>query len=37
VPPKDATTLKVVTYRGKEQKGRIIAMPLEELKTRIRK
>jgi hexosaminidase len=37
IPPKDATTLKVVTYRGKEQKGRIIAMPLEELKKRIRK
>ena len=37
VPPKDATTLKVVTYRGKEQKGRIIAMPIEELRKRIRK
>jgi hexosaminidase len=37
VPPKDATTLKIVTYRGKEQKGRMIAIPLEELKKRIRK
>ena len=37
VAPKDATTLKVVTYKGKEQKGRIIAMPIEELKKRISK
>jgi hexosaminidase len=33
-PPKDAVQLKVVTYRGKKQMGRLIAMPLEELKRR---
>ncbi|MDQ3277996.1 MAG: family 20 glycosylhydrolase [Bacteroidota bacterium] len=32
--PKDAVQLKVVTYRGKEQKGRMLAMPIEELKKR---
>ena len=37
VPPKDATMLKVVTYRGKEQKGRMISMPIEELKKRVKK
>jgi hexosaminidase len=34
VPPKDATMLKVVTYRGKEQVGRYNWMPVEELKKR---
>ena len=33
-PPKDAVQLKVVTYRGKQQMGRIIAMPIDELKKR---
>jgi hexosaminidase len=37
IPPKDATMLKVVTYKGKEQKGRIISLPIAELKKRIRK
>lgn len=34
IPPKDAVMLKVVTYKDKKQKGRIIAMPLSELKAR---
>jgi hexosaminidase len=33
-PPKDAVMLKVITYRGKEPKGRMIAMPISELQTR---
>ncbi|WP_121356981.1 beta-N-acetylhexosaminidase [Flavisolibacter nicotianae] len=33
-PPKDAVQLKVVTYKGDKQVGRIIAMPIEELKKR---
>lgn len=33
-PPKDAVQMKVVTYRGREQVGRMIAMPIEELKKR---
>ncbi len=32
--PKDATNLKVVTYRGKEKMGRDITMPVEELNRR---
>jgi hexosaminidase len=32
--PKDAANLKVVTYRGKEQVGKIINMPVVELKKR---
>ncbi|MDP4263402.1 MAG: family 20 glycosylhydrolase [Bacteroidota bacterium] len=32
--PKDAANLKVVTYRGKEQMGKIINMPIAELKKR---
>ena len=32
--PKDAAMLRVVTYRGKEQKGRLITMPVSEIKTR---
>jgi hexosaminidase len=35
--PKDAVMLKVVTYRGGEPKGRIIAMPVEELQKRMAK
>jgi hexosaminidase len=34
IVPKDASLLRVVTYRGKEQKGRIITMPVEEIKKR---
>jgi hexosaminidase len=33
-PPKDAVMLKVITYRGNEPKGRMIAMPIAELQTR---
>lgn len=33
-PPKDAVQLKVVTYKGNQQVGRIIAMPIEELQRR---
>ena len=33
-PPKDAVQLKVVTYKGDRQVGRIIAMPIEELQKR---
>jgi hexosaminidase len=32
--PKDAANLRVVTYRGKEQKGRILTMPAAEIKKR---
>lgn len=32
--PKDATTLKVITYRGKEAVGRMLSMPVEELNKR---
>lgn len=32
--PKDAANLKVVTYRGKEQVGKIINMPVAELRKR---
>lgn len=34
VPPKDAVMMKVVTYKGKQQVGRIIAMPISELQKR---
>jgi hexosaminidase len=33
-PPKDAVQLKVVTYKGDKQVGRIIAIPIEELQKR---
>ena len=33
-PPKDAVMLKVITYRGKKQMGRMITMPIEELQKR---
>ncbi|HWB28120.1 MAG TPA: family 20 glycosylhydrolase [Chitinophagaceae bacterium] len=33
-PPKDAVMMKVVTYRGNQQVGRIIAMPVSELQKR---
>ena len=34
IPPKDAVMLKVITYRGNEPVGRMIAMPLDELRKR---
>jgi hexosaminidase len=33
-PPKDATMLKVITYRGKMLVGRMMSMPIEELNKR---
>ncbi|ATP57738.1 beta-N-acetylhexosaminidase [Pedobacter ginsengisoli] len=36
-PPKDATTLKVITYKGKQPVGRMLAMPVDELSRRSRK
>lgn len=33
-PPKDAVMLKVITYKGKNPVGRMIAMPIEELQKR---
>lgn len=37
IAPKDAVMLKVVTYKGKQQMGRMIAMPLADLRARIKK
>ncbi len=34
IAPKEAVMLKVVSYKGKERVGRMIAMPLDELKRR---
>jgi hexosaminidase len=34
IAPKDAVMLKVITYKGKQPVGRMIAMPLDELRTR---
>ena len=36
-PPKDATMLKVITYRGKTPVGRMMNMPVEELNKRARR
>ena len=36
IPPKDATALRVITYRGKEPVGRMNTIPIEELKKRIK-
>jgi len=33
-PPKDASMMRVVTYRGKQQIGRLISMPIDELNRR---
>lgn len=33
-PPKDAVMLRVITYRGNDVKGRMISMPLAELRSR---
>ena len=35
--PKDAVNLWVVTYRGNKQMGKLIKMPVEEMKKRIKK
>lgn len=35
--PEDATQLRVITYRGKEPIGRMVTMPIEELKRRLKK
>ena len=37
IPPKDAVMLKVITYKGKQPVGRMIAMPISELKSRLPK
>ncbi len=37
VPPKDAVMLKVITYKGKKPVGRMITMPIAELKIRAEK
>ncbi len=37
VIPKDATQLRVITYRGKEPVGRMITMPVAELQRRVGK
>ncbi len=34
LPPKDATLLRVITYKGKEPVGRMLNMPIEELHKR---
>ena len=34
IVPKDAATLKVITYRGKKPMGRMMTMPVEELRKR---
>ncbi|HEX8331350.1 MAG TPA: beta-N-acetylhexosaminidase [Segetibacter sp.] len=36
VPPKDAVMLKVITYKGKQPVGRMIAMSVEQLRKRAR-
>ncbi len=36
-PPKDAVMLKVITYEGKKPVGRMIAMPIAELRSRVKK
>lgn len=37
VPPIDADQLRVITYKGKEPVGRMISMPISELKSRLPK
>ena len=34
IPPKDATTLKVITYKGKKPVGRLVTMPIAEMQRR---
>ena len=33
-PPKDASMLRVITYRGKQPVGRLISMPIADLQKR---
>jgi hexosaminidase len=35
IAPKDASQMRVITYRGKEPIGRMITMPMAELKKRM--
>ena len=35
IPPKDATTLKVITYKGKKPIGRLVTMPIAEIQRRV--
>lgn len=37
VVPKDAVTMKIITYRGKNPIGRMVVMPVEEIKKRANK
>jgi hexosaminidase len=37
VAPKDAVMLRVVTYRGKQQMGRMISVPVSSLEQRLPK
>jgi hexosaminidase len=37
VPPKDAILLRVITYRGKDPVGRMVNMPISELRNRLPK
>lgn len=37
IAPKDAVQLKLVSYKGKEQVGRMIVVPVEDLKKRAKK
>jgi len=36
-PPKDATTMRVITYKGKQPIGRMLSMPIDELSKRSRR
>ena len=36
LPPKDATTIRVITYRGDQPIGRLIIMPLKEMESRLK-
>jgi hexosaminidase len=37
MPPKDAVLLRVVSYRGKQQMGRMISVPITDLEQRAKK
>lgn len=37
IAPKDATQLRVITYRGKQPIGRMLTMPIDELNTRVKR
>jgi hexosaminidase len=37
IVPKDAVNLRVITYRGKQPIGRMVTMPIDELKHRIQR